>query len=186
MYFLYECLLKNKGHFQAKSGQDDLRATVKLNPEKLESGRKKKSRDALVTLKLLLLQIVRTGRNLPDDLVQPLLIGEETKALRREAFPVVATSPLPLPTTPITTFFLSSYKNERRLPPRLSGKESACNARDVGSIPGSEGTPWRRKWQPAPVFLSGNPCGQRSPAGYSPWGHTELRHGATNNNNEKF
>ena len=80
MYFLHECLLKNKGHFQAKSGQDDLRTTVKLNPEKLESGRKKKSRDALVTLKLLLLQIVGTGRNLKDDLVQPLLIGEETEA----------------------------------------------------------------------------------------------------------
>ena len=34
------------------------------------------------------------------------------------------------------------------------------------------------------AFLSGNPCGQRNPAGYSPWGHKELRHdGATNNNN---
>ena len=33
---------------------------------------------------------------------------------------------------------------------------------------------WRRKWQPTPVFLPGNPHGQRSPAVYSPWGHKEL------------
>ena len=33
--------------------------------------------------------------------------------------------------------------------------------------------PWRRKWQPTPVFLPGESYGQRSPAGYSPWGHKE-------------
>ena len=31
--------------------------------------------------------------------------------------------------------------------------------------------PWRRKWQPSPVFLPGEFHGQRSLAGYSPWGH---------------
>ena len=31
-------------------------------------------------------------------------------------------------------------------------------------------TPWRRKWQPTPVFLPGKSNGQRSVAGYSPWG----------------
>ena len=31
--------------------------------------------------------------------------------------------------------------------------------------------PWRRKWQPTPVFLPGESHGQRSLAGYSPWGH---------------
>ena len=31
--------------------------------------------------------------------------------------------------------------------------------------------PWRRKWQPTPVFLPGKFYGQRSLAGYSPWGH---------------
>ena len=30
--------------------------------------------------------------------------------------------------------------------------------------------PWRRKWQPTPVFLPGESHGQRSPSGYSPWG----------------
>ena len=32
---------------------------------------------------------------------------------------------------------------------------------------------WRRKWQPTPVFLTGKFRGQRSLAGYSPWGHKE-------------
>ena len=30
--------------------------------------------------------------------------------------------------------------------------------------------PWRRKWQPTPVFLPGKFHAQRSLAGYSPWG----------------
>ena len=34
--------------------------------------------------------------------------------------------------------------------------------------------PWRRKWQPTPVFLPGKPHGWRSLAGYSPWGYKEL------------
>ena len=34
--------------------------------------------------------------------------------------------------------------------------------------------PWRRKWQSTPVFLPGKCHGQRSLAGYSPWGCKEL------------
>ena len=34
--------------------------------------------------------------------------------------------------------------------------------------------PWRRKWQSTPVFLPGKSHGQRSLAGYSPWGCKEL------------
>ena len=30
--------------------------------------------------------------------------------------------------------------------------------------------PWRRAWQPTPVFLPGEPHGQKSLAGYGPWG----------------
>ena len=33
---------------------------------------------------------------------------------------------------------------------------------------------WRRKWQPTPVFLPREFHGQRSLAGYSPWGCKEL------------
>ena len=45
-------------------------------------------------------------------------------------------------------------------------KGSPASAGDMGSIPGS-GQPWRRKWQPTPVFLPGKSHGQRSFAGYS-------------------
>ena len=37
----------------------------------------------------------------------------------------------------------------------------------VGTIP------WRRAWQPTPVFLPGESHGQRSLVDYSPWGHKE-------------
>ena len=33
--------------------------------------------------------------------------------------------------------------------------------------------PWRRAWQPTPVFLPGESRGQRSLVGYSPWDHKE-------------
>ena len=33
--------------------------------------------------------------------------------------------------------------------------------------------PWRRAWQPTPVFLPGESHGQRSLVGYSPWGRKE-------------
>ena len=33
--------------------------------------------------------------------------------------------------------------------------------------------PWRRKWQPTPVFLPGKFHGWRSMVGYSPWGGKE-------------
>ena len=33
---------------------------------------------------------------------------------------------------------------------------------------------WRREWLPSPVFLPGEFHGQRSLAGYSPWGQKKL------------
>ena len=48
---------------------------------------------------------------------------------------------------------------------------SAEDTRDTGLVPGSGRPPWRRKWQPTPVFLPGKSHGQRSLAGYSPQGH---------------
>ena len=35
--------------------------------------------------------------------------------------------------------------------------------------------PWRRKWQSILIFLPGKSRGQRSLAGYSPWGHNGVR-----------
>ena len=59
---------------------------------------------------------------------------------------------------------------------RLSGKESACQCR-CHRRPGFNSwvrkIPWRRKWQPTPVFLPGESYGQRSLVGYSPWGCRE-------------
>ena len=49
-------------------------------------------------------------------------------------------------------------------------KESAYNAGDPDLIPESGRFPWRRKRQPTPVLLPGESHGQRSLAGYSPWG----------------
>ena len=34
--------------------------------------------------------------------------------------------------------------------------------------------PWRREWQPTPVFSLGKSHGQRNLEGYSPWGNKEL------------
>ena len=50
---------------------------------------------------------------------------------------------------------------------------NAGDVRDSGSIPGLGRLPWRRKWQPTPVFLPRASHGQRSLAGYSPWGRNE-------------
>ena len=36
--------------------------------------------------------------------------------------------------------------------------------------------PWRRKWQPTPVFLPGKSYGQRRLVGYSPWSHKRVGH----------
>ena len=62
-------------------------------------------------------------------------------------------------------------------PGGFSGKESICQCKRhkrlgfnswVGKIP------WRRKWQPTPVFLPGEFYGQRSLVGYSPRDYKEL------------
>ena len=62
-------------------------------------------------------------------------------------------------------------------PGGASSKEPACQCKRcrrrrfdpwVGKIP------WRRAWQPPPVLLPGESHGQRSLAGYSPWGPKEL------------
>ena len=58
-------------------------------------------------------------------------------------------------------------------------KESACNAGDLGSIPGSGSTrkiPWRKEWLPIPVFLPGEFHGQRNLAGYTVQGLQRVKH----------
>ena len=67
-----------------------------------------------------------------------------------------------LPAFLLYFFMLKLYLSQ------LSGKESACQAGHMGLIPGSGRFPWRRKWQPSPVFLPGKSRGQRSVMSYSP------------------
>jgi len=52
-------------------------------------------------------------------------------------------------------------------------KESACQCRRCGFDPWVRKIPWRRAWQPTPVFLPGKFHGQRNLADYSPLGHKE-------------
>ena len=52
-------------------------------------------------------------------------------------------------------------------------KESTCNADRPEFNPWVRTIPWQRKWQPTPVFWPGESYGQRSLAGYSPWGCKE-------------
>ena len=56
------------------------------------------------------------------------------------------------------------------------GKEPACQCRrhkrhDFDPLVGK--IPWRRAWQPTPVFLPGESHGQRNLAGYCPKGHKD-------------
>ena len=50
----------------------------------------------------------------------------------------------------------------------LDGKESACNAGDLGLIPGSE-----KAMAPHSILLPGESHGRRSLVGCSPWGRYE-------------
>ena len=71
---------------------------------------------------------------------------------------------------------VSPENSHFKFPGGTSGKDSACQCRRckrsgldlwVGK------TPWRRKWQPTPLFLPGKVHGQRNLVGCSPWGHKE-------------
>ena len=69
----------------------------------------------------------------------------------------------------------------------VSGKEPTCPCRRhkrSGFHPWVRKMPWRRAWQPTPVFLPGKSHGRRSLAGYGPQGwkgsdRTEWAHAGT-------
>ena len=56
----------------------------------------------------------------------------------------------------------------------FSGGEGTCQRGRCEFSPWVGKMPWRREWQPTPVFLPGESHEQRSLAGYSPGGHKEL------------
>ena len=63
------------------------------------------------------------------------------------------------------------------LPRWCSGEEPSCQcirSKRQGFSPWVGKIPWRRKWQLAPVFLSGKSHEQRSLEHDNPWGHEEL------------
>ena len=79
-----------------------------------------------------------------------------------------------MPTAPETS---TALLTTRGFPGGIAGKESACQRRRSkrgGFDPWVRKILWRRKRQPTPVVLPEEPHGQRSLAGYSPWGHKEL------------
>ena len=68
------------------------------------------------------------------------------------------------------------------LPRWLSGKEPACQCRRLRNLefdPWVGKIPWRREWQPTPIFLPGESHGRRSQTGYSPWGRRVTHNWAT-------
>ena len=71
------------------------------------------------------------------------------------------------PATPASVIFLSSV-------PGGSDRQRTClQCGKPGLDPWDGKIPWRREWQPTAVFLPGEFRGQRSLAGYSPWGCKE-------------
>ena len=80
-------------------------------------------------------------------------------------------------TLPIFFFFLGkTYSSFRGLPRWFKGKESAFQCRKCrgcGFNPWLRKIPWKRKWQPTPISLTGKCRGQRNLESYSPWGCKE-------------
>ena len=68
----------------------------------------------------------------------------------------------------ILTFFTSGF------PCSSVGKEFACSAGDLGSIPGLGRSPGEGNGNPTPVSLPGKSHGQRNMVDCNPWGRKEL------------
>ena len=63
--------------------------------------------------------------------------------------------------------FINIYAFFLGFPGVTQCKEYACQCKRHGFSPWVRKIPWRRKWQPTPVFLPGEFHGQRSLSGYS-------------------
>ena len=68
----------------------------------------------------------------------------------------------------------------------LSSKESTCQCRRHGFDHWVKKIPWKTKWQPIQVFLSGKSHGQRSLADSSLWGRKRVRHNLVTNRSNKL
>ena len=72
------------------------------------------------------------------------------------------------------SLFIWEVVSPMDFPGGSDSKRVCLQCRRPGFNPWVGKIPWRRKWQPIPVFLPGKSHGQRSLVGYSPWGHEEL------------
>ena len=73
-------------------------------------------------------------------------------------------------------FLHTANHNDWDFPGDSSGKEPTCQLKRHkrhGFSPWVRKIPWRRAWQPTPVVTPGESHGQRSLAGFSPWGRKE-------------
>ena len=68
------------------------------------------------------------------------------------------------------------HEESEAFPGGANGKEPACLCRrhKRHRFDPWVGIPWRRAWQPTPVFLARESCRQRSLVGYSPWSHSHM------------
>ena len=69
-------------------------------------------------------------------------------------------------------FIFTAYPNVVLVVKKLPA--NAGIIRDTEFSPWAGKIPWRRAWEPTPVFLPGEFHGQRNLAGYSPGCHKEL------------
>ena len=67
----------------------------------------------------------------------------------------------------------TKIKQGRGFPGGSAAKNLPANAEDVGLIP-DPGRSLEKEMEPIPVLLPGKSHGQRSRAGYNPWGHKEF------------
>ena len=102
--------------------------------------------------------------------------ADEIKQDRLSGIPVSAKDCGTLETTDEGSCFFNWVTIHRRASQGSRGKEPTCQGKRRkrhGFSPQVGKIPRRRPWQPTPLFLPGESHGQRSLAGYSPWGHKE-------------
>ena len=89
--------------------------------------------------------------------------GMVNQSLQLQSHPFITSCP----------FFFQPYGGGNGLPCWLNRKRICLQCRRCGFDSWVGKIPWRRKWQPTPVFLPGESHGQRSLVGCSPRGHKE-------------
>ena len=81
---------------------------------------------------------------------------------------------------PVALFIMAKIWKKPKCPSGFPGgsdaKESTCNAGDLSLIPEFGKLPWRRAWQPTPVFLPGECLLAEEPGVLQSIGSQRIRH----------